>query len=302
MPRSARAYVPGHVTGIFRIHDSHEDPLHCGSTGAGFCLAAGTTTTVKLEENPFLEISVEYNDSKIDAPVTVTVIRRLLEDNDSDYMIHVKHESSLPIGVGFGASGAGALGTALAVSHLLGRSDDIQSTASHAHYAEVVNRTGLGDVIAQTAGGMEIRIRPGAPGIGKVVNIPFPDDLQVVLAGAPGLETRSVLSDKNHRERIIKAADGFLNDLIDNPSVEQFISSSRGFAVATNLMTPRVRTSLEDLESQGFHDASMVMIGDSVFCLSEPGASQRAADILAKRWDRSEILLSSISDNGGRLV
>ncbi len=302
MPCSARAYVPGHVTGIFRIHDSHEDPLHCGSTGAGFCLAAGTTTTVKLEENPFLEISVEYNDSKIDAPVTVTVIRRLLEEHESDYRIHVRHESSLPIGVGFGASGAGALGTALALSHLLGQSDDTQSTASHAHYAEVVNRTGLGDVIAQTAGGMEIRIRPGAPGIGEVVNIPFPEDLQVVLAGAPGLETRSVLSDKNHREGIIKAADGLMSDLIDDPSVEQFISSSREFARATNLMTPRVRSSLDDLESQGFNDSSMVMIGDSVFCFSEPGTSQRAADILAKRWDRSEILLSSISGNGGRLV
>ncbi|MHA2378312.1 MAG: pantoate kinase [Candidatus Thorarchaeota archaeon] len=302
MPRSARAFVPGHVTGIFRIHDEHENPLHRGSTGAGFCLDIGTTTSVTLEVNQSREISVKYNDSKIDAPVTVTVIQRLLKGQDADHRVLVKHESSLPIGVGFGASGAGALGTALALSHLLDESIDLESAASHAHYAEVVNHTGLGDVIAQTAGGMEIRVRPGAPGIGEVVNVPFREELCVVLAGAPGLETKRVLTDENHRNNIIRVADDIMNELTKNPTFDHFVSCSKEFARETNLMTHRVGTALDELESAGFSNSSMVMLGDSVFCICDNGLTQHAVNILTEHWDKAQILVTSVSAQGGRLV
>lgn len=302
MPRCARAFVPGHVTGVFRIHDEHENPLHRGSTGAGFCLSIGTTTTVTLEVSRSPMISVKYNDSKIDAPVTVTVIRRLFENSDADYRVHVEHKSSLPIGVGFAASGAGALGTALALSHLLHDGSDPESAASHAHYAEVVNHTGLGDVIAQTAGGMEIRVRPGAPGIGEVVNLPFPEELRVILAGAPGLDTRSVLVDEAHREDINRVADGLVSELIKNPTLSQFVSCSKEFARETNLMTPRVGAALDELESAGFNNSSMVMLGDSAFCFCERELTQQAVSILEAHWDSTKILVTSISAQGGRLV
>ncbi|MFX1603447.1 MAG: pantoate kinase [Promethearchaeota archaeon] len=302
MPRSARAFVPGHVTGVFQIHDEHENPLYRGSTGAGFCLGIGTTTTVTLEVSRPPTISVKYNDSRIDAPVTVTVIRRLLEYNDADYRVHVEHESSLPIGVGFGASGAGALGTALALAHLLRAGTDPDSAASHAHFAEVVNHTGLGDVIAQTRGGMEIRVHPGAPGIGEVVNFPYPEGLGVILAGAPGLETRSVLVNETHRRDINRVADGLLSELIENPTLTQFITCSKEFARKTNLMTHRVGAALDELESAGFSNSSMVMLGDSAFCFCEREATQDAVSILEAHWDSTQILVTSISAQGGRLV
>nr|KXH71549.1 MAG: hypothetical protein AM324_08385 [Candidatus Thorarchaeota archaeon SMTZ1-83] len=301
-PRSARAFVPGHVTGVFRIYDEHENPLHRGSTGAGFCLDIGTTTTVTLEVSRPPTISVNYNDSRIDAPVTVMVIRRLLENKDKDYRVHVEHESSLPIGVGFGASGAGALGTALALNHLLHDGTDLDSAASHAHYAEVVNHTGLGDVIAQTSGGMEIRVRPGAPGVGEVVSFPSPEGLGVILAGAPGLDTRTVLVDQAHRDDINRVADGLVSKLIEKPSLNQFISCSREFARETNLMTPRVEAALDNLESAGLSNSSMVMLGDSVFCFCERELTQDAVSIMEAHWDSTQTYVTSVSDQGGRLV
>ena len=111
----------------------------------------------------------------------------------------VTHKSSLPSGVGFGASGAGALGTALALGHLLDSSMSETTAATYAHCAEVENYTGLGDVIAQTLGGIEIRKHPGAPGVGKVLNIPMDESQTVVLAGAPGLKTRDVLTNIENR-------------------------------------------------------------------------------------------------------
>ncbi len=302
VPRSARAFVPGHVTGVFRIHDQHENPLYRGSTGAGFCVDIGTTTTVTVEVSRPPTISVTYNDSRIDAPVTVTVIRRLLQKNDADYRVHVEHESSLPIGVGFGASGAGALGTALALAHLLHDGADTESASSHAHYAEVVNHTGLGDVIAQTKGGMEIRVRPGAPGIGEVVSFQYPEGLSVILAGAPGLDTRSVLVNEAHRDNINRVADGLVSELIENPTLGQFVSCSKEFARETRLMTLRVSSALDELESAGFYNSSMVMLGDSAFCICERDEIERAVSILETHWDSTQIVVTSISAEGGRLV
>ncbi|MFW9888482.1 MAG: pantoate kinase [Candidatus Thorarchaeota archaeon] len=299
---TARAFVPGHITGIFRIHDEHEDPLHCGSIGAGFCVDIGTSTTVTLVDNPKLEVSVAYNGRPIKAPVTTTVIQRLLRQHGRVCKVEVDHESMLPIGVGFGASGAGALGTAIALCSLVDIEFDSLDAAQHAHYAEVVNRTGLGDVIAQTTGGVEIRIKPGAPGIGEAVKIPVKESLNIVLAGAPGLETKTVLTNKKHRGRIIKAADELMEELVTNPTFESFIHYSKQFAHSIGLMTPRVQLALNELEAVGLNDSSMVMLGDSIFCFCRNDQSAQAIGILSRIWDPNQIQLTGISEDGGRLV
>ena len=74
IPMTAQAFVPGHITGVFRIFDEKKDPLECGSTGAGFSVEIGTLTTVSVIENESLEITTTYNDVNIDANVTKTVV------------------------------------------------------------------------------------------------------------------------------------------------------------------------------------------------------------------------------------
>jgi pantoate kinase len=299
---TAKAFVPGHITGIFRIHDEHDDPLHCGSIGAGFCVDIGTTTTVRLVECTKLEVSVAYNGRPIEAPVTTTVIQRLLQQHHGVCKVEVEHDSMLPIGVGFGASGAGALGTALALSSLLDGEFDPQEAATHAHYAEVVNHTGLGDVIAQTAGGAEIRVRPGAPGIGEIVRIPVKGSFNVVLAGAPGLETTSVLTNSEHRNRIINVADELMEKIVTSPTIDSFVACSKEFANSIGLMTSRVISALSELEAIELSNSSMVMLGDSIFCFCEDNASDQAADILSRFWTSDQVQVTRISEQGGRLV
>jgi pantoate kinase len=262
----------------------------------------GTSTTVKLVDNTKLEVSVAYNGRPIDAPVTTTVIQRLLQQHGRVCKVEVDHESMLPIGVGFGASGAGALGTAIALSSLVDSDFDSKDAAKHAHYAEVINRTGLGDVIAQTTGGVEIRTKPGAPGIGEVVKIPVNESFNIVLAGAPGLETKNVLTSKEYRGRIIKAADELMDELVTNPTVESFIHYSKQFAHSIGLMTPRVQSALDELEEAGLNNSSMVMLGDSVFCFCRNDESEQAIGILSKIWEPDQVQLTSISEDGGRLI
>jgi len=302
LPDTAQAFVPGHITGIFRIYDEHDDPLRCGSIGAGFCVDIGTTSTVKLVDSIELEVSVAYNGRPIKAPVTTTVIQRLLQQHQRVCKVQVRHESMLPIGVGFGASGAGALGTALALSSLIDAEFDSQEAAKHAHYAEVVNHTGLGDVIAQTTGGAEVRMKPGAPGIGEIIKIPINKSFRVVLAGAPGLETKSVLTNKEHRGRIISVADELMEELRTEITIDSLIFYSRQFANSIGLMTSRVESALNELEANELNDSSMVMLGDSVFCFCSDDESNQAVDILSRFWEPNQVLVTGISEDGGRLV
>ncbi len=301
-PNSARAFVPGHITGFFRIFDESEDPLQCGSIGAGFSVEIGTYTTVSIEENKSLDITTMYNDKRINAQVTKTVVKRLSETYGRKFKVLVKHESSLPSGVGFGASGAGSLGTALALGHLLDPSLSILDAAKYAHVAEIERHTGLGDVIAQTHGGFEIRVRPGSPGIGEIVNIDLQKDLQIVLAGATGLETKDVLTNSKSRQRINSVGDRLVERMVANQNLETFISCSREFADVIGLETKRVTKALRDLDDVGLSNSSMVMLGDSVFCFCNVKQVELVESILSSYWKQSEVMTTSLSESGGRLV
>jgi pantoate kinase len=302
MPMTAQAFVPGHITGVFRIFDEKKNPLDCGSIGAGFSVEIGTLTTVSVTENEALEITTIYNDEYIDANVTKAVVRRLVEKYERQFKVIVTHKSSLPSGVGFGASGAGALGTALALGHLIDPTMNETTAAGYAHCAEIENRTGLGDVIAQTFGGIEIRTSPGGPGIGKIVSIHNPESQTVVLAGATGLQTHDVLTNPENRDRINAVGDKLVERIIDKPSIETFISCSREFTESIGLSTQRVTAALRDLDNSGFDQSSMVMLGDSVFCFCNETQSQFAVDILTKYWTSSQIQVTKVSNMGGRLV
>ena len=273
-----------------------------GSRGAGFSVEIGTFTTVSIDDNESLEITTIYNDEVIDAQVTRMVVQRMVEDYEANVKVSITHESSLPSGAGFGASGAGALGTALALGHLLDPAMDYTKAARYAHEAEVLNRTGLGDVLAQTKGGLEIRIRPGGPGIGEIQHINHKESQRVILAGAPGLKTHDVLIDPESRQKINSVGDQLIERMIGDPTLDTFISCSRKFTESIGLATKRVLQALHELDSSGFKYSSMVMLGDSVFCFCDDAETDSVISILNRYWERTQVTETSIADVGGRLV
>ena len=158
------AFVPSHITGFFAAL-RQEDPMLSGSIGCGLNLALGATTTVEPSE----EMQIFLNGELSDAPVSRYVLDRLAKSP-----VIVRTQLDMPLGSGFGASGAGALGCGLALNSHFNLGMMANQVAAVAHCAEVVNRTGLGDVIAQNTGGLVVRLLPGAPGIGRVDRIPVP--------------------------------------------------------------------------------------------------------------------------------
>ena len=254
----ARAYAPSHITGFFEICEN-PNQKHMGSRGCGFTLQAGVTTEVTVEEGK--GISVIINEADVEASTTRSVVRRLA----SEHLVEVLSKIDVPIGCGFGASGAGALSTALALSDALSLDLSYNGAAEVAHVAEIENKTGLGDVIAQTHGGMIIRREPGSPGIGKVDKILVRDvEINHVVLGE--ISTKDVLEDKRVKRRINKAGRTAIKEILKSPTIQNFMLLSKRFAIETGLMSDIGVEIVEAVESGGGM-ASMAMLGEVIFAI-----------------------------------
>jgi pantoate kinase len=176
----------------------------------------------------------------------------------------------LPVGGGFGASGAGAFSTALALNQALGLGKAYNELSYAAHVAEVRNRTGLGDVAGMTLGGVVIRLAPGTPF--TLDRIPSaPRDIYCVHFGP--ISTKSVLSDPKEKALINEAGKKCLKELLRKPTFEHFMRLSRKFSVDTGLISPKSLDAIEAVEAfDGM--ASMAMLGDTVFSTIPDGLSR----------------------------
>lgn len=191
-----KAFAPAHISGIFVI-DIKKDPSLSGSIGAGICLEDGAVTTVR----PAKETTLLINGAISDAATSICAIELLTKKP-----VLVETELSIPIGAGFGASAAGAFSAALALNEALALEKTFNDLAIAAHKAEVMNRTGLGDVSGQTCGGIDIRKKAGIPPIGIIDRIPCKNHT-ISWVSFGGISTKSVLSDDLKKRRSIKPED-----------------------------------------------------------------------------------------------
>ncbi|MFC4247512.1 pantoate kinase [Natribaculum luteum] len=251
MSDEVTAFVPGHVTGFFSAHHD-DDPTKAGSRGAGLTLTDGVTVTVR----PANDRTVLFEGEPIDVEPVWTVLETL------EVSARVDVDSDLPLGAGFGVSGAMTLGTALAANRVFDRKLSANELVTIAHGAEVQAGTGLGDVVAQARGGVPIRLEPGAPQFNKLDAIPARARVEYVSFGE--LSTADVLS--GDTERLTAAGKQALSRVVEEPTLTSFICASRAFAREAGLLTPNVRDALESVaEVEG--QASMAMLGDTVFAL-----------------------------------
>ena len=241
--KSARAFVPSHITGFFAAHRSDEPQLS-GSVGCGLCLSLGATTTI--ESAPQIhDTQILLNGAPSEAPVSRFVVAKLAKKP-----VRVKTKLAMPLGAGFGASGAGALGSAYALNSLFDLGLTADGAAAVAHEAEVTNRTGLGDVIAQNAGGLVVRLHPGAPGTGRIDRIPVPPlPISYVVRGP--ISTSQVLSDEKAMLAVNLAGEAALKELLMRPTFINFLQLSRRFTVESGLASDWALQAIEAVEAAG---------------------------------------------------
>ena len=248
---SATAFVPGHITGFFSAHTATTCP-QAGSRGAGITLTDGVEVTVAPGSG------LRLNGEAIAVPPVADVCNRLGVDAAIDAT------TSLPLGAGFGVSGALALGTALASNAVFDCGKTENELITLAHCAEVEAGTGLGDVVAQARGGLPIRIDPGSPSHGRLDGLPARPQMEYLTFGE--VSTEAVLS--GDTDQLTRAGESALSQLLEWPTLDRFMSLSREFAADAELLTDEVADAIEAVDDAG-GDAAMAMLGNTVFATGD---------------------------------
>ncbi|ELY93900.1 GHMP kinase [Natrialba hulunbeirensis JCM 10989] len=255
MREEATAFVPGHITGFFSAHPA-DDPTMAGSRGAGLTLTDGVTVTVEPVAEEASESIVILDGEMIEIEPVDIVLETL------DVVARVEAESDLPLGAGFGISGAMALGTALAANRVFGCKLSRNELVTIAHGAEVQAGTGLGDVVAQDCGGIPIRLEPGGPQENKLDAIPARARVEYVSFGE--LSTADVLAGET--DQLTAAGKEALSRVVEEPTLLSFMYASRLFAREAELLTEEVAHTIGDVTDVN-GQASMAMLGETVFAL-----------------------------------
>ena len=302
--KTSAAFAPCHITGLFQIFDKPANPLYAGSKGAGFSISKGVKTTVKAEKAAKWSVKIKVNGSNVDsAEVSEKVLNifRSMFPEIGEHEVLVEHEVEAPIGAGFGTSGAAALSLALALNDAFNLGMSKIKAAQLAHTAEVECKTGLGTVIAETFGGVEIRIKPGAPGIGEIRQIPVSKGYVVACLNFGSLSTKEFLTDTNVRGRINEFGGKLVDKLAEEPNVTNLMTFSRRFAEHVGLITKKVRNVLDEADSESFI-CSMPMFGESAFTLVKRESLERLLKTFRKHGSDGQIMVSEIDFEGARLL
>ena len=248
---SVTAFVPGHITGFFSAHTA-TTCAQAGSRGAGITLTDGVEVTVTPGSG------LRLNGEAIEVLPVADVCNRLGVDAAVDAT------TSLPLGAGFGVSGALALGTALAANAVFDCGKTENELITLAHCAEVEAGTGLGDVVAQARGGLPIRIDPGSPSHGRLDGLPARPQIEYVTFGE--VSTEAVLS--GDTDELTRAGESALSRLLEWPTLDRFMTASRAFAADAELLTDEVAEALDAVDDTD-GDAAMAMLGNTVFATGE---------------------------------
>jgi pantoate kinase len=294
----AKAFSPGHITGFFEIpHERHADLLQRGSKGAGFSLQKGITTSVQLYESSKPGYQISINGAKArSAEVSKWVAEEYLRLAGKPYFVKIDHEIGIPVGFGLGSSGAAALSLSYAMNEALSAGLSRTQAAQVAHRAEIECRTGLGTVIAEFAGGFEMRTGAGAPGIGAVTKIDLDGYKAIVLCLAP-ISTRSFLT--NRMDEINGLGGVMLGKLSRSKSVDDFLRMSREFAGTLGLTGGQCSAPIAALRARGI-ESSVALFGQTIFTLVPQERAEEAASAL--EGFGGTLILCDVDNSGARVL
>ena len=265
--RYARAFAPGHVTGLFAPATDAADLRARGSRGAGLVLELGVHAEVTFRPGRRSRIDVRAEASR-PLPISRDAARRLAPELPGHLTVRLRHD--FPIGQGFGMSAAGALSTALAVAAVAGRSRSEAVAAAHA--ADLLGGGGLGGVAAILGGGLEFRKEPGLPPIGRIEHRSFRRPLWVGVVARP-ISTRRALSDPRVRARI-DAQLPRLEELLARPGSDRFLAASEAFTDRVGLASRELEHLLRGIRRRGAY-AAQGMFGGSFFAVPRTERARR---------------------------
>jgi len=269
--KKATAFAPSHISGFFQpIY--HENIYQTGSRGAGINLCSGVTASVQIDNHVEQKIDVFYQKKRQIAPVVTHAIRELINNKTLHVVVDICFD--LPISQGFGISAASALSSSYALASLL--EIPFKKASMAAHKAEIVMKTGLGDVAAEIAGGVEIRKKPGIPPWGQIERIASEKEI-IICSIDKKISTSDILEDTNIQKRVQIIGKKCTDALLSNPTFENFFQLSTEFTYNSQLASEKVLEAIEAVKPYGM--CSMCMLGNTVFSV---GKTEKIIDVLSE--------------------
>ena len=292
------AFVPAHISGFFQPFILRS-PERSGSRNCGPCLEVGVRTEVHAEpsERSSVEVIIDGEPAP-EARTSRLAAWEVLARAGGKYRVRIVHRCEVPVGAGYGASGAGALGTAIALSSALGLGMKREEIVRAAHRAEVMCRTGLGDVGAQAIGGLVLTISPGAPPHGAWRRIRVPGDLRIVCATLGTMSTKEVLANRAAMRRVGLAGRRAFERVESRPTLKEFLAASKGFMEESGLADDEIVEVVEIAERAGAMGASQAMLGRSVFALCRGTLAGRVRDEIRRRRPDSHLMIAGVRGRG----
>jgi pantoate kinase len=293
-----RAFSPAHITGFFKAElNQDQRPELQGSLGAGFSIQTGVTTTVEIQDSEFTDYTIKVSGYQPDnTQVSEVVIKEFLKHVEGNYFVLVHHDIKIPVGYGLGCSAAVALSLSYALNQAFKTSFSKEQLGKMAHNAEVICQTGLGDVLASYYGGFEIRVKSGAPGIGRVEKIPT-RSFSAIMICFSAISTKQFLKD---RLQSINGLGGKMVDkLAQTKNIDEFHDYSVEFANYVNIVTPKMKAVIDDLRTYGIK-CGVALFGETIFTLIPQNLEEKVLEILGKYQD-GIIIRSKIDNLGARL-
>lgn len=274
--------VPLRISGFFQIVDEIngvkiKNPEKIGSRGAGFCLTACGYTRISIQdiesskENK-VEIFINGQEQTENAQTTYYIYSYLRDFFKKNVKLRIDHKFDLPVGCGYGASGSGAIGTALGINFLMDLNLPYDDLGKIAHIAEVENKTGLGTVAGLWHGGFSIIFKAGFPFFVKKIS--YPQNLKIICGTFGEIQTKSILSDPLLSSKIKEVGKKAMKNILKSPDIFTFLDESINFVKKTDFLNllnlsecQELMNSLNKLKNV---KASMNQLGKSIFTICFP--------------------------------
>lgn len=298
--REAKAFAPGHLTGLFQICTEGNDPLRWGARGSGVSLTRGVITHVAAEPSGRPTHDIYINDEQvIDAYVSEYVLSKYQTYLIQPMNITIRHTINTPLTAGFGSSGGGALSLSLALNEALQIGLSAIDAAQIAHIAEIECKTGLGSVFAAVNGGFGVLYEPGAPGIGKGILMQDTSDLAVVYVYYGPIHTKDALSNPDLVKKINQLGRTYVDELYKDLTAERFMYYSRKFTDHVGLATKRIRDLFKQMDSQDL-TFTMANFGEVAFTVQHKASAEQAVEILEGLGEHP--VICPIDEHGATLL
>lgn len=272
------AFSPGSITCFFRpgLHDRPEETF---SRGCAITLEHGVTAAVR----PAAALAMRLNGRRLQIAPVRHVATALAPEP-----VELLFETPLPLGCGFGVSASCTLTAAFALQRRFGLPLDRAQLGMAAHVAEVVNRTGLGDVAAQLTGGIVHRRCVAGPLDAVPLDVPAPLLYYRVFGD---IATSEVLRSPGTMALLVEEGDralAWLEEQGPELTVEALLDRSLLFTRRTGLLRePAVVRAITEVKAVGGH-AAMILLGQSIVA-ARPGPDAGAwtachVDRVGTRW------------------